>query len=109
MSDELSSILSNLDIGDHHDEPELLPSSEDQDPLFNFKQEFVNFLSDNPEIVKSSEDLSNSARSLVVLSPLSIKHSFGRKWASKAYQSTIVERPQRLLAVSIGIAAALCT
>ncbi|ODV59645.1 histone deacetylase, partial [Ascoidea rubescens DSM 1968] len=44
---------------------------------------------------------------LIILSPLSLNHTFGRSWVSKSDLSSIVERPQRLLAASIGIAAAL--
>lgn len=107
MSEELSTILSNLDISDINIEDVSIDQSLEVDSLLNFKEEFAQFLANNPEIVKISEDLPNSSKSLVVLSPLSVKHSFGRKWVSKSYHSTIVERPQRLLAVSIGIASAL--
>lgn len=44
---------------------------------------------------------------LVLLSPLSYRHVFGRDWVSKRYKSSIVERPERLMACSIGIGCAM--
>ena len=45
--------------------------------------------------------------SLVVLSPNSYKHVFSRNWYTKSYKASVVERPERLLATSIGIGLAL--
>jgi histone deacetylase HOS3 len=46
-------------------------------------------------------------QTLIYLSPLSYKHVFSRPWVNKRYISTIVERPQRLMACSLGIASAM--
>lgn len=46
-------------------------------------------------------------QTLIYLSPLSYKHVFSRPWVNKKYLSTIVERPQRLMACSLGIASAM--
>lgn len=43
---------------------------------------------------------------LVILSPDSYKHVFSRNWYSKSYKASVVERPERLLATSIGIGTA---
>jgi histone deacetylase HOS3 len=102
--DTLSRVLSNLDIGDNSIYSN---TGEEQDTLREFKQEFINFLSKNPHVVTNSQFIPNKSKTLVILSPLSTRHSFGRTWVSKTYLSTIVERPQRLLATSMGIAAAL--
>ncbi|ODV93276.1 hypothetical protein PACTADRAFT_28724, partial [Pachysolen tannophilus NRRL Y-2460] len=75
--------------------------------LNNFKIAFQNFLESNPGVLQNAEIVPEGDKSLIVLSPLSLEHFFARNWVSKRYISTIVERPQRLLAVSIGIAAAL--
>jgi len=105
-TDVLSNILSNLEIGDSSIQSE--KSTEHEiDSLENFKCQFVEFLSNNPQVVANSAFVPNEQKSLVILSPLSVKHSFGRTWVTKSYISTIVERPQRLLACSLGIAAAL--
>lgn len=50
---------------------------------------------------------SQPPRTLVILSPLSYEHVFSRSWVSKLYKSSIVERPQRLMACSIGVGAAI--
>ena len=100
----ISQVLSNLEISDnsvYH------VNDEQDDMLHDFKQEFIEFLSRNPQIVTNSTFIPNKSKTLVVLSPLSTKHSFGRHWVTKTYLSTIVERPQRLLASSMGIAAAI--
>lgn len=49
----------------------------------------------------------NCKPTLVLLSPLSYEHVFSRAWVPKMYKSSIVERPQRLMATSIGIGAAI--
>lgn len=63
---------------------------------------FQEFVSNNAEIIESVEP---TDKVLVVVSPLSLKHSYARTWATKRELSTIVERPERLLACSIGVAA----
>lgn len=102
--DVLSDVLSNLDIGDNS---VYKTSPDETDTLKEFKDEFIQFLSRNPNVVTNSTFIPNKSKTLVVLSPLSTKHQFGRNWVSKTYLSTIVERPQRLLASSMGIAAAV--
>lgn len=105
-TDALSNILSNLDIGDSSTQT-IEPGTKEIDTLENFKKQFIDFLSNNPQIVTNSQLIPDNEKALIILSPLSVKHSFGRSWVSKSYISTIVERPQRLLACSLGIAAAL--
>lgn len=46
-------------------------------------------------------------QTLIYLSLLSYKHVFSRPWVNKKYISRIVERPQRLMACSLGIASAM--
>lgn len=91
-----------MDIGDSS-----VYKNEEQDTLQDFKEEFISFLSRNPQVVTNSTFIPNKDKTLVILSPFSTKHAFGRSWVSKVYMSTIVERPQRLLASSMGIAAAI--
>lgn len=75
--------------------------------MSQFKRRFNEFLTANPQIYELSYKFeSKSDETLILLSPYSPEHAFGRKWVSKSYLSTIFERPQRLLATSIGIAAA---
>lgn len=80
------------------------------DPLYNFEQQFQIFVKNNPNVVSAAQSASGipeSAKAVVVLSPLSLNHQFPRHWVSKSYKKTIVERPERLLACSMGIAAAI--
>lgn len=44
---------------------------------------------------------------LVVLSDTSYKHVFSRTWTTETYKASIVERPHRLLAASVGVGAAI--
>ncbi len=106
-ADLLSNILSNLEIGDSSAQSIKQSTEGDTDSLENFKSQFIEFLSNNPHIVTNSKFVPSEEKALIILSPLSVKHSFGRTWVTKSYVSTIVERPQRLLACSLGIAAAL--
>lgn len=106
-ADLLSNILSNLEIGDSSAHSIKQSTEGDTDSLENFKSQFIEFLSNNPHIVTNSKFVPSEEKALIILSPLSVKHSFGRTWVTKSYVSTIVERPQRLLACSLGIAAAL--
>lgn len=106
-TDALSNILSNLEIGDSSVQTNTAANENEPDSLESFKKQFVEFLSNNPNIVTSSKFVPNDEKALVVLSPLSVKHSFGRTWVTKSYVSTIAERPQRLLACSVGVAAAI--
>ncbi|KAG5361997.1 Histone deacetylase HOS3 [Yarrowia sp. C11] len=50
---------------------------------------------------------SGSAQTLIVQSPLSYKHTFGRSWMGKKYKDSLVERPERLKATSLGVGAAI--
>ncbi|CAK7894167.1 histone deacetylase Hos3p [[Candida] anglica] len=76
--------------------------------LERFHRTFQEFLSSNPHISKESPKFEiESQKTLVLLSPYSAEHAFGRKWVTKSYLSTIFERPQRLLASCIGVAAAI--
>ncbi|EGV62459.1 hypothetical protein CANTEDRAFT_126474 [Yamadazyma tenuis ATCC 10573] len=86
----------------------LKPSSLIDTSLSKFTNTFSDFLKSNPQIERDSPKFrKESDRTLVVLSPYSAEHAFGRKWVTKSYLATIFERPQRLLASCIGIAAAL--
>lgn len=72
-----------------------------------FKKAVSDFILANPQIKSESPRFEHALeKTLVLLSPYSPEHAFGRKWVSKSYLSTIFERPQRLLASSLGIAAA---
>lgn len=76
--------------------------------LSKFHKAFAIFLDSNSHIQQESPQFSReSQKTLIVLSPFSAEHAFGRKWVSKSYLATIFERPQRLLASSIGVASAL--
>ncbi|CAG84243.1 YALI0A20834p [Yarrowia lipolytica CLIB122] len=50
---------------------------------------------------------SGTAQTLIVQSPLSYKHTFGRSWMGKKYKDSLVERPERLKATSLGVGAAI--
>ena len=76
--------------------------------LIRFNKVFSEFLKCNPHIEEKSPRYPlESDKTLVVLSPFSAEHAFGRKWVSKSYLATIFERPQRLLASCIGVCAAI--
>lgn len=76
--------------------------------LLKFSRTFEEFMHANPQIENESPRFAKeSDKTLIVLSPYSTEHVFGRKWVTKSYLSTIFERPQRLLASCIGVAAAL--
>lgn len=80
------------------------------DPLDNFYRQFQVFVQNNPNVIsaaRAASQIPESAKAIVVLSPYSLEHSFGRDWVSKSYLKTIVERPERLLASSLGISAAI--
>lgn len=86
----------------------LKPSPLIDHSLTKYNRAFAQFLASNPHIEKESPQFrSDSHKTLVVLSPYSPEHAFGRKWVTKTYLLTIFERPQRLLACCIGIAAAV--
>lgn len=86
---------------------ELTPSPALDSTLTRFRKVFDEFLRSNPHIEAESPRVGDREKTLVVLSPLLAEHVFGRKWESKSYLATIFERPQRLLASCIGVAAAL--
>lgn len=76
--------------------------------LSRYNKNFQLFLSTNPHISKESPKFTKEQdKTLVLLSPYSAEHAFGRKWVTKSYLSTIFERPQRLLASCIGVALAI--
>lgn len=80
------------------------------DPLDNFYKQFQLFVQNNPNVIsaaRAASQIPESAKAVVVLSPYSLDHSFGREWVSKSYLKSIVERPERLLASSLGISAAI--
>lgn len=80
------------------------------DPLDKFYSQFQRFVENNPNVIsaaRAAAQIPESAKAVIVLSPLSLQHIFSRQWVSKSYKKTIVERPERLLASSIGIAAAI--
>lgn len=80
------------------------------DPLDNFYRQFQLFVQNNPNVIsaaRAAAQIPESAKAVVVLSPYSLEHSFSRDWVSKSYLKTIVERPERLLASSLGISAAI--
>ncbi|CAI5759565.1 unnamed protein product [Candida verbasci] len=86
----------------------LKPSPLIDESLTKYNQTFDNFLLSNPHIQKESPRLQNdSDKTLIILSPYSSEHAFGRKWVTKSYLSTIFERPQRLLSSCIGVASAI--
>ncbi|KAL6945007.1 hypothetical protein ACO0QE_002450 [Hanseniaspora vineae] len=79
------------------------------DPLQKFKQEFQVFIDSNPQLhhTLQSTAIAEHDKAQIIISPGSLFHKFERSWVSKSYKKTIVERPERLLACSIGISAAL--
>ncbi|SCU89420.1 LAFA_0E17898g1_1 [Lachancea sp. 'fantastica'] len=85
-------------------------SETSEDPLHKFEAQFQSFVKNNPNVASAAHGASQipeSAKAVVVLSPLSLQHQFPRHWVSKSYRKTIVERPERLLACSMGVAAAI--
>lgn len=81
-----------------------------EDPLSKFYQQFQVFVQNNPNVIsaaRAASQIPESAKAVVVLSPYSLQHAFPRDWVSKSYRKTIVERPERLLAGSMGISAAV--
>lgn len=76
--------------------------------LTRFRRTFEEFIAANPQIESESPRFRlEKEKTLVLLSPYSPEHAFGRKWVSKSYLATIFERPQRLLAACIGVSAAI--
>lgn len=76
--------------------------------LVRYKRTFQEFIAANPQIIRESPKFHNEMdKTLILLSPYSPEHVFGRKWVSKSYLATIFEKPQRLLAACIGVSAAL--
>lgn len=86
----------------------LTPSPLIDHSLSRFNKSFHEFLKSNPHIERESPRLPyEHNKTLVILSPYSAEHAFGRKWVTKSYLASIFERPQRLLASCIGVSAAL--
>ncbi|QLG70450.1 hypothetical protein HG535_0A03890 [Zygotorulaspora mrakii] len=82
----------------------------EKDPLESFYRQFQVFVQNNPNVIsaaRAASQIPESAKAVVVLSPYSLRHTFPRDWVSKSYRKTIVERPERLLAGSMGISAAV--
>ncbi|AGO14233.1 AaceriADL265Wp [[Ashbya] aceris (nom. inval.)] len=82
----------------------------ERDPLQQFERQFEEFVKNNPNVLsaaRSASRIPESAKAVIVLSPLSLQHKFPRYWVSKSYKKSIVERPERILASSLGIAAAI--
>ncbi|KOG96200.1 histone deacetylase [Saccharomyces eubayanus] len=85
-------------------------SSTQSDPLERFYRQFQTFVQNNPNVIsaaRAAAQIPESAKAVVVLSPYSLQHVFPREWVTKSYKKTIVERPERLLASSMGISAAI--
>ncbi|CAI4052920.1 hypothetical protein N7582_005594 [Saccharomyces uvarum] len=85
-------------------------SSTQSDPLERFYKQFQTFVQNNPNVIsaaRAAAQIPESAKAVVVLSPYSLQHVFPREWVTKSYRKTIVERPERLLASSMGISAAI--
>lgn len=59
------------------------------------------------KISQSTLAPSSAPSTLLVLSPASYDHVFSRDWVSKSFKSSVVERPQRLMATAIGLGAAI--
>lgn len=107
-SREGSPSLSSYGVVDAKYEDILRPSPLIDMSLNRFHKAFDLFLESNPHIKSESPRFRNEKdRTLVVLSPYSSEHAFGRLWVSKSYLTTIFERPQRLLASCLGVSAAL--
>lgn len=82
----------------------------EEDPLHKFYKQFQLFVQNNPNVIsaaRAASQIPESAKAVIVLSPYSLQHAFPRDWVSKSYRKTIVERPERLLAGSMGISAAV--
>lgn len=85
----------------------LAPSTSIDLGLVRYNKTLQDFFDANPQIVQESPKFKKEAsKTLVLLSPFSTEHAFGRSWVSKSYLNTIFERPQRMLASCIGVAAA---
>ncbi|CCH41132.1 Histone deacetylase HOS3 [Wickerhamomyces ciferrii] len=107
--DELAISIADLSIHQNNKQSPYIIKSDTPEPvddLSNFKEKFRDYLIKYKEVAENAKHIPNGEKTMIVLSPLSLKHAFGRDWVSKTYISTIVERPQRLLATSMGIAAA---
>ena len=81
-----------------------------QDQLEKFYIQFQKFVENNPNVIsaaRAASQIPESAKAVIILSPYSLRHVFPRSWVSKSYRKTIVEKPERLLAASMGIAAAI--
>lgn len=77
------------------------PESGEADELDAFNRAFEKHLH-----ITEEKEKPDTEKTLVILSPLSYKHVFARLWYPKRYLSSVVERPERLMACSVGIAAA---
>lgn len=77
-------------------------TSNTDDDLVDFYKAFKRLRIQSPSL-----ETTRNSPTLIILSPLSYDHVFSRSWATKTHKASIVERPQRLMACSIGIGAAL--
>lgn len=92
-----------------------------QAPLSKYENEFIKFIQNNQHLhslYKSEADIRNDINNIdndpdsslklhVVIANDSLYHKFRRTWTSKSFKKSIVERPERLLACCMGVAAAL--
>ncbi|KAL6925537.1 hypothetical protein ACO0SA_000135 [Hanseniaspora valbyensis] len=90
-------------------------------PLIKYENEFIKFIQNNQhlhKLYKSEQDIRNDINNInddpdsalklhVVISNDSLYHKFRRNWTSKSFKKSIVERPERLLACCMGVAAAI--
>lgn len=84
------------DLAEFYRAFEVLKISQTSVPYKNYNETF-----------EKSRPLGTNSPTLVILSPSSYDHVFSRSWVPKGQKSSIVERPQRLMACSIGIGAAI--
>ena len=69
----------------------LKPSVLLDESLIKYNHAFDEFLRSNPHIENESPRfVHDSNKTLIVLSPYSAEHAFGRKWVTKSYLSTIL-------------------
>lgn len=90
-------------------------------PLSKYENEFIKFIQNNQhlhglyaseadirsDINNINNDPESSLKLHVVIANDSLYHKFRRTWTSKSFKKSIVERPERLLACCMGVAAAL--
>jgi len=87
--------------------------------LSKYQLEFINFIKSNDNLknlYKNDADIiqdlliekpENHMKLHVLIAADSIYHKFRREWTTKTFQKSIVEKPERILSASIGIAGAI--